>query len=103
MLAIIKTGGKQYLVSPEDKIKIEKIEKEEGQEIIFKQVLLVEKNRKLELGTPFLKKAKVTGKIIRHARHKKVTAFRAGKRYRRQKGHKQPFTEVEIIKIEIGD
>jgi len=102
MLAIIKTGGKQYLVKPGDKIKIEKIDKKEGSEITFKEVLLVEKNRKLEIGTPLVKNAKVIGKILSQGKGKKVIIFKykAKTRYKKKAGHRQLFTEVEIIKIE---
>jgi len=102
MLAIIKTGGKQYLVSPGQKIKIEKIAKKEGSEISFPEVLLLEKGKKIEIGTPLIKGVKVIGKIVRHDKAKKVIIFKykAKKRYKVKKGHRQPFTEVEIIKIE---
>lgn len=103
MLAVIKTGGKQYLVSPGDKIKIEKINKKEGQETTFKEVLLLQKSRKLEIGNPLVKGAKVLAKIIKQDKYKKVIIFRyrASKRYKVKKGHRQPFTEVEITKITI--
>ncbi len=102
MLAIIKTGGKQYLVKPGDKIKIEKIDKKEGSEITFKEVLLVEKNKKVEIGTPLVKGAKVIGKILSQGKAKKVIIFKykPKTRYKKKAGHRQPFTEVEIIKIE---
>jgi len=110
MLAVIKTGGKQYLVSPGQKIKIEKIDKaalaktqarKESQEIVFDEVLLLQKGNKLEIGTPLVKGAKVTGKILRQGKAKKVIVFKykAKKRYKVKKGHRQPFTEVEITKI----
>lgn len=104
MLAIIKTGGKQYLVSPKDKIKIEKINKKEGQEITFKEVLLAQKGKKLEIGDPLVKSAKVIGRVIRQAKAKKIIIFKykASKRYKVKKGHRQPFTEVEIMKIETS-
>lgn len=104
MLAIIKTGGKQYLVSPKDKIKIEKINKKEGQEITFKEVLLVQKGKELEIGNPLVKAAKVIGKVIRQDKAKKIIIFKykASKRYKVKKGHRQPFTEVEIMKIETS-
>ncbi|MCZ2845744.1 MAG: 50S ribosomal protein L21 [Candidatus Bathyarchaeota archaeon] len=104
MLAVIKTGGKQYLVSPGDKLKIEKIDKEEGKEVIFKEVLLLEKNRKIEVGQPIVKNAKVVGKILKQGRGKKVIIFKykPKKRYKKKRGHRQPFTEVEITKIETG-
>ncbi len=102
MLAIIKTGGKQYKVAPGDKIKIEKIDKKEGSEITFKEVLLVEKNRKLDIGTPFVKGAKVVGKILSQGKGKKVIVFKykPKTRYKKKAGHRQLFTEVEITKIE---
>jgi len=104
MLAIIKTGGKQYLVSPKDKIKIEKINKKEGQDITFKEVLLVQKGKELEIGNPLVKAAKVIGKVIRQDKAKKIIIFKykASKRYKVKKGHRQPFTEVEIVKIETS-
>jgi len=102
VLAVIKTGGKQYLVSPGDKIKIEKIDKKEGSEITFDEVLLLEKKNKLEIGNPLVKGAKVIGKIISQGKGKKVIVFKwkAKTRYKVKRGHRQPFTEVEITKIE---
>ena len=101
MLAIIKTGGKQYFVSPGQKIKIEKIAKKEGSEISFPEVLLLEKGKKIEIGNPLIKGVKVIGKIVRHGKAKKVIIFKykAKKRYKVKKGHRQPFTEVEITKV----
>ncbi|MDP2820855.1 MAG: 50S ribosomal protein L21 [bacterium] len=105
MLAVIKTGGKQYLVSPEQKIKIEKIEGEEGKEVEFGEVLLLEKNKQLIIGAPFVEKAKVIGKILKQAKGPKLIVFKykPKKRFRRKKGHRQLFTEVEILKIENKD
>lgn len=101
MLAVIKTGGKQYLVQPGDKIKIEKLDKKEGAEISFSEVLLVEKNKKLEIGTPKVKEAKVEAKILKHGKGEKLIIFKykAKKRYKRKIGHRQPYTEIEIIGI----
>lgn len=101
MLAIIKTGGKQYLVKPGDKLKVEKIEKEEGQEIVFSEVLLVEKNKKVDIGNPVVKDAEVLAKVLSQGKRDKVIAFKykPKKRYSRKIGHRQPYTEVEIIEI----
>ena len=101
MFAIIRTGGKQYLVSPGNKIKIEKIDKKEGEEITFQEVLLLEKNRKLEIGTPIVKGAKVTAKILKQGKGKKVIIFKhkPKKHYKVKKGHRQPLTQIEITKI----
>jgi len=101
MLAVIRTGGKQYLVSPGQKIKIEKIAKKEESEISFPEVLLLEKNKKIEIGLPIIKGAKVIGKVVSQGKRKKVIVFKykAKKREKTKRGHRQPFTEVEITKI----
>ncbi|MDO8663234.1 MAG: 50S ribosomal protein L21 [Candidatus Wildermuthbacteria bacterium] len=98
MLAVIKTGGKQYIVSPGKKIKIEKLEIEDGKEIIFNEVLLLEQDNKVEIGTPFIENAKVTGKVLRQGKADKVISLRykAKKRVHVKRGHRQKFTEVEI-------
>jgi len=100
-LAVIKTGGKQYVVSPGQKLKIEKLEVEVGKEVIFDQVLLVEKGGKLEIGEPLIEGAKVAGKVLTQGKADKVIAFKykAKKRYHVKKGHRQRFTEVEITKV----
>ncbi len=102
MFAVIKTGGKQYLVSPKDKIKIEKIEAEEGGKIVFDEVLLLGNDEKdIKIGDPLVKGAKVNAKIIRQDKAKKIIIFKykAKKRYQKKAGHRQPYTEVEILKI----
>jgi len=101
MLAVIKTGGKQYLVSPGNKIKIEKLNKKPGEETIFDQVLLLEKNKHLDIGTPKVPDAKVVAKVLKEGKGKKVIIFkyRPKTRYKLKKGHRQTFTEVEIKEI----
>lgn len=101
MFAVIKTGGKQYLVSPGDKIKIEKVDAKEGKEISFGEVLLLEKGKSLKIGMPLIKGAKVTAKVLEQGRAKKVTIlkYKPKKRYQVKKGHRQPFTKVEILKL----
>jgi large subunit ribosomal protein L21 len=103
MLAVIKTGGKQYLVSPGQKIKVEKLAKSAGDEVVFDEVLLLEKQNKLEIGDPLVKGAKVIGKVLSQGKAKKVIIFKykAKKRYHLKKGHRQQFTEVEIKTIEV--
>jgi large subunit ribosomal protein L21 len=102
MLAVIKTGGKQYLVSPGQKIKIEKLETEEGKEVSFDKVLLLEKSKKVEIGAPYVDGANVVAKVLKQGRGDKVIAFKfkAKKRYHKKKGHRQLFTEVEIKSID---
>ena len=100
MIAIIKTGGKQYLVQPGDKLKIEKLEEKEGASVSFNEVLLIEKDAKVEVGTPFLK-AEVTAKVLSHGKGDKVVIFKykPKKRESRKIGHRQPYTEIEITGI----
>ena len=101
-MAVIKTGGKQYIVSPGKKIKIEKLAQEEGSEVVFEDVLLLENDKDVAIGAPTVKGAKVKGKILRQAKAKKLVVFKfkAKKRERTKKGHRQPFSEVEITGIE---
>lgn len=89
------------MVSPGDKIKVEKLAKDENEEIIFDQVLLLSKGKTVEIGAPLVKGAKVKARIIKQGRAKKVIVFKFNpkKRYQKKKGHRQPFTEVEILKI----
>ena len=101
MFAVIKTGGKQYIVSPGEKLKIEKLDAAEDGAVIFPEVLLVVDGEKIEIGTPHVVGAQVEAKIIEQGRAKKLLVFRyrAKSRYRKKKGHRQPYTEVEIGKI----
>lgn len=101
MLAVIKTGGKQYLVKKGDKIEIEKIEGKEGDEIKFTEVLLLEKNKKVEIGKPKIEKAKVVGKILEQGRGEKIIIFKykPKKRYKKKTGHRQSYTKIEIKEI----
>ncbi len=100
-LAVIKTGGKQYLVKKGDKIKIEKIDGKEDKEITFKEVLLLVKDKKVEIGVPLVKNAKVVGKILKQGKGDKVIIFKykSKKRYKKKAGHRQPYTEIEIKEI----
>ncbi len=101
MLAIIKTGGKQYIVKPGDKIKVELLDKKEGENISFADVLLVEKNNKVQIGNPVVKGAEVEAKILNHGKANKIIVFKykAKKRYKKKQGHRQQFTEIEITGI----
>lgn len=104
MFAVIKTGGKQYIVTPGQKLKVEKLEGEAGAELKFNEVLLVEKDdKKVEIGQPTVKNAVVNAKIIAQTKGPKVIAYKykPKKRYHLKKGHRQQLTEVEITGIEI--
>lgn len=103
MLAVIKTGGKQYIVAPGDKIKVEKLEEKEGSEISFKEVLLLDKGNHIEIGAPFVKGSEVTAKVLSQGKRDKVIIFKykPKKRYHLKKGHRQSYTEVEITGISV--
>lgn len=101
MLAVIKTGGKQYKVKAGDKIKVEKLEGKGDGKIVFSEVLFLGSEKNVKVGTPFIKGAKVEGKILKTAKEKKVVGikFKAKKRYKVKFGHRQIMTEVEIMRI----
>ena len=100
MIAVILTGGKQYLVTPGKKIKIEKLPEKKRAAVVFDKVLLVH-DKELIIGTPLIKGAEVTGDVVRVARHDKVVVgkFRPKKRTKKKKGHRQHYTEVLIKDI----
>lgn len=97
--AIIKTGGKQYKVSEGDVLLIEKIENK-GEKVEFKDVLLVA-NGEVKVGKPFVSGAKVEAEIIKEGKGDKKIVFRykSKTRQRKKKGHRQPYTQVKIMKI----
>ena len=101
MLAVIKTGGKQYLVSPGDTIKVEKLEGESGKKIEFSEVLLFRDEKQTAVGMPRVEGAKVIGEIVDQIKGEKITAFkyRPKDRYRRKVGHRQKYTVVKIEQI----
>lgn len=96
--AVIETGGKQYLVGLKDKISIEKLNVQEGENVDFDRVLLVVDNDKIALGKPYLDGVKVSGRVVSQTKADKLVVFkyRAKSRYRRKTGHRQKLTVVEI-------
>jgi large subunit ribosomal protein L21 len=103
MFAVIKTGGKQYRVAADDKLKVEKIDGEPGQIIEFSEVLVVGGDA-VTLGTPTVAGASVAAAVIEQSRHPKVIAFkkRRRKNSRRKRGHRQEYTLVQITEILTG-
>ena len=101
MYAVIKTGGKQYRVAAGEKIKIEQIVAEVGQEIRLDQVLAVGNGAALSVGTPWVAGASVTAKVLAQGRHDKVRIFkmRRRKHYQKREGPRQAFTELEISAV----
>lgn len=99
--AVINTGGKQYKVSANDKLRIEKLSEQEGKSIEFKQVLMINNNQDVELGTPIIDGAKVEGKIIKQTKNKTILVFKKRRRQnsRRKNGHRQKMSVIQITKI----
>ena len=101
MYAVIKTGGKQYRVASGEKIKVEQIAADVGQEIVIDQVLAVGNGAELKVGTPLVSGATVTVTVVAHGKHDKVHIFkmRRRKHYQKRQGHRQQFTELQIGEI----
>jgi len=101
MYAVIRTGGKQYRVSAGEKLRIERVAGDVGQEIVLDQVLLVADGTQLKMGAPLVAGARVRAKVLAHGRGEKVRIFKLNRRkhYRRSQGHRQNFTEIEILGI----
>jgi large subunit ribosomal protein L21 len=101
MYAVVKTGGKQYRVSPGDSIEVEKLPFEVGEQIELDQVLLVANGSGTKIGRPVVDGAKVKATVTRQAKGRKVIIFkyRSSKRYRRKKGHRQHLTRLRIDEI----
>ncbi len=104
MNVVIKTGGKQYRVSEGDKLDVESLDAAPGDKIEFPEVLLVRDGDTLKVGTPLVEGAKVTATVLEHGRGEKIriVKFKRRKQYRRQMGHRQNFTRVEITGIARG-
>ncbi len=101
MYAVIKTGGKQYKVAAGEKIKVEQLAADVGQEIVIDQVLAVGNGADLRVGTPLVVGATVKATVVAQGRHDKVRIFkmRRRKHYQKRQGHRQNFTELEIGSI----
>ncbi len=104
MYAIIESCGKQYKVAEGDVVFFEKLDAEEGKKITFDNVVLVSDDKKVQVGTPYVKGVKVEGKVVSHGKGKKIIIFKMKpkKNYRRKQGHRQPYTKVEITSIKTA-
>lgn len=100
MYAIIETGGKQYTVEAGNKIRVEKLDAKEGDVVTFDKVVFVSGDEP-KVGTPYVEGAKVEAKVLAHDKAKKVVVYKykAKKNERKKKGHRQPYTLVEITGI----
>jgi large subunit ribosomal protein L21 len=102
-IAIIETGGKQYVVTQDTVLEVEKLSdvKEKGDKVTFEKVLLTDDGSATKVGAPYISGAKVTGELVEHGRDKKVTVirYRQKSRYFKKKGHRQPYTKVRITAL----
>lgn len=98
MKAIIETGGKQYYVEPGQEIYVEKLDANEGSEVVFDKVLMVNG----VAGNPYLSNTVVKGEIIKHGKQKKIVVFkyRQKNNFHKKQGHRQPYTKVKIVSVE---
>ncbi len=101
MYAVIQTGGKQYRVSEGQILTVEKLDVEAGKTVEFSNVLALSDDSGLKIGAPFVKGAKVVANVVGEGRHDKIKVikFRRRKHYRKQQGHRQYFTKLEIKSI----
>lgn len=101
MYAVVKTGGKQYKVTQDEYLKVEKLEGNEGDTIELDQVLMIADGDKLKIGSPMIDGGKITATILSHGRHKKVEImkFRRRKHHQKRTGHRQYYTEIKVTGI----
>src|SRR5438876_8848205 len=103
MYAVIKSGGKQYRVTPGQTVRLEKLAGDVGSKVALNEVLLVENEGNLQVGAPLVANATVEGTVVEHDRAKKIIVFKKKrkKQYRRTSGHRQDYTAVRIDKITV--
>ena len=101
MYAIVATGGKQYRVKEGEKLRVEKLSAETGDTVVLDKVLLIGEGEDVKIGAPYLEGAKVTATVASNGRADKVKIikFRRRKHHRKQMGHRQSYTEIEITGI----
>jgi large subunit ribosomal protein L21 len=105
MYAIIETGGKQFKVQRNGRVRVPSLEGQVGDRVTFERVLCASDGSALRIGTPLLDGVRVVGEIVRHGRHKKIVVFKMKRRhrYRKKTGHRQGFTEIAIRELAVGD
>jgi len=101
MFAVFSSGGKQHRVTEGEVVRLELLDAEPGDEVVFDKVLLVADGDNVSVGTPYVQGGKVTGQVIAHDRGRKIRIikFRRRKNYLRRQGHRQWYTDVKITGI----
>ena len=102
MYAIVETGGKQYKIEEGEKLQVEKITAQVGETITLDKVLMINNDGEVHVGSPMIESAKVTATVVEQGKGKKIIVYKYKPKanYRRKKGHRQFFTEIQIEKIE---
>ena len=100
MYAIVETGGKQYKVSADDIVKVEKLEANVGDKVNLNVLMLVD-GSKVVNGNPYVANAEVVAEVVEHGKGEKIVVFKykAKKNYRRKQGHRQPYTALKIVSV----
>ena len=103
MYAVIKTGGKQHRVSPGEILAVEKLAGNQGDEVVFDQVLMVVNEEDIRIGAPIVEGAKVIGEIMEQTQGSKLNVFRMKRRkgYKKKTGHRQQLTSMKIKEISV--
>ena len=103
MYAIFQQGGHQYKAREDEILRLQKLPADVGDEVTFERVLAVRQNGEFVVGTPHLPGASITGTVVQQGRGRKIRIFKykPRKHYKRQRGHRQPFTAVRIDKISV--
>jgi large subunit ribosomal protein L21 len=101
MYAVVRSGGKQYKLSPGEIVRVETLDQDVGSSVEFDQVLAVKNDQEVMIGTPLVQNAKVTGTVVQNGRAKKVIVFKykRKKQYKVTRGHRQQYTDVKINEI----
>lgn len=104
MYAVVKTGGKEYRISPGDLIRVEKLEGKVGDQVTMKDILMVSHEDQVQVGNPLLSNAVITGEIVQQVKGRKVLIYKMKRRknYRRTKGHRQTYTYIRVNEINLS-
>jgi large subunit ribosomal protein L21 len=102
--AVVEISGKQFTVHAEDRVRVPLLQAEAGSEVAFDQVLLVADGETQHVGMPHVEGARVTAQVVDHGNARRIEVFHKKRRkgYRKLNGHKQPYSEVLIRRIEVG-
>ena len=101
MYAVVEIAGQQIKVTKADKIMVPKIESQVGAKLTFDRVLLLGDEKQTKIGTPYVTGSQIEAKVLGHSKDEKVLVFKKKKRkgYRVKRGHRQQFTEIEVVKV----